>query len=286
MRLRITQLVLFLLLSLPCLGQPYAVTGVRENIYRFTSDRHHGLFWVTESYIVVVDTINKKSATWLKSYLQENFSQPVKYVIYSHNHFDHSYGGHVFDQPGVTFISHQEARQVMEMSRANTRLADLVFTDELALKADGETLRMRYHGANNGKGSLSFHFPEQRVLYVVDWITVGRMPYRDLPGYDITGMILSTQAVLDLDWDLFVGGHANMGSRADVERSLDYLKQLYSAVRDGMIAGTSLEQLKAQISLEPFADFANYKEWLPLNIEGVYRQLQDQNYLPRRDREE
>ena len=87
---------------------------------------------------------------------------------------------------------------------------------------------------------------------------------------------------MSLDWDIFVGGHAEIGDRADVRRYLDYLEALYAAVRDGMIAGKSLEALQNDIRLEKYSDLKNYEEWLPLNIAGVYRMLADQSYMLRR----
>lgn len=176
-------------------------------------------------------------------------------------------------------MSHDYAAEDMEWSKLKTRLPELRFRDDLELKLGGKTLAMKYHGPNNGRGSVSFHFPDQKVLFVVDWIVVGRMPYRDLPGYDIHGMIRSTREALQMDWDLFVGGHAKMGDKDDVRRYLRYRESLYAQVRDGMDDGKSLEQLKSTITLQEFSDLANFDDWRELNIEGVYRTLKDASYM-------
>jgi hypothetical protein len=62
----------------------------------------------------------------------------------------------------------------------------------------------------------------------------------------------------------------------------DYLEALYAAVRDGMIAGTSLETLQDEIRLDECSDLKNYAEWLRLNVAGVYRTLADQSYMLKR----
>lgn len=111
-------------------------------------------------------------------------------------------------------------------SKAATRIPDVTFTHESALHLGGETLRLRFHGPNNGRGAISMLFEEQRVLFVVDWIVVGRMPWKDVKGYDIEGAIDSTVEILALDWDVFVGGHAEIGDRAGVERYRDYVEAL------------------------------------------------------------
>ena len=73
-----------------------------------------------------------------------------------------------------------------------------------------------------------------------------------------------------------------MGNKDDVRRSLSYLEALYAQVRDGMLEGKSLEELKKDVTLEEFSDLANFEDWRALNIEGVYRTLKDASYILRR----
>ena len=106
------------------------------------------------------------------------------------------------------------------------------------------------------------------------------MPYKDLPGYDIHGMIRSTREVLDqAPFELFIGGHADAGGRADVARYLGYLEALYTAVRDGMLDGKTLATLQAEVRLDAYSDLRMYEAWLPLNVAGVYRTLIDMSYF-------
>lgn len=126
-------------------------------------------------------------------------------------------------------------------------------------------------------------FMPANVLFVADWIVLGRMPYKELPGYDIHGMIRSTQQVLnEQPFDVFVGAHADRGTREDVKRYSNYLRALYAKVRDGMLAGKSLDTLQREIRLDEYSDLKMYEEWLPLNIEGVYKTLNEQSYFDRR----
>ena len=285
-RIMTLPVLLFALFLAPlCASQnaDYSIQPVADGLYRVTSGSHHSMYWVTDDGIVVLDTIDREPALWLKDQLAARHDQPVRYVVYSHNHYDHVYGGEVFDSPGTVFIAHEAARDDLVRSKAETRIPELTFTDEFALHLGDQELRLRHHGPNNGLGSVSMHFVDQRVMFVVDWIVIGRMPYQDLPGYDIEGMITSTEEVLALaEWDTLVGGHAAIGDREDVQRYLSYLEALYTAVRDGMLEGKSLEQLQQNIRLDDFSDLANYEQWLPLNIAGVYRTLADQSYMLKR----
>jgi glyoxylase-like metal-dependent hydrolase (beta-lactamase superfamily II) len=261
----------------------YAIEKVKDNVYRFTAGHHHSVFMVTDEGLFLTDPISEAAATHLKAELGKRFDVPIRYLAYSHNHVDHVLGGEVFAGKGVTVVAHRYAAEDLEWTRAPTALPDLTFREALTIELGGSRVELRYHGPNNGRGSVSMRFEPAGVLFVVDWIVLGRMPYRDLPGYDIHGMIRSTREVLaGPPFELLVGGHAEIGTRAEVERSLGYLEALYDAVRDGMLAGRSLKKLQAEIRLPEYADLAMYEEWLPLNVAGVYRTLVDLSYFDRR----
>ena len=266
----------------PALAQDYQIDLVRGNVYRFTAGNYRSVFMTTDTGIVLSDPINKKAATWLKQELTRRFDQPIRYVIYSHNHPDHVYGGEVFDGTGVQFIAHQLARADLVNTKAQTRIPNLVFKDEMVLYLGDSQVRLRYHGRNNGRGSISMLFEPAGVLHVVDWIVLGRMPYKDLQGYDIQGMIDSTKEVLNMDFDVFVGGHAQTGQKEDVQQYLGYLEALYNSVLEGVRAGKDLESLQKDIRLDAYSNLSMYEEWLPLNIQGVYQTLVDESYILKR----
>lgn len=272
----------FLIIFLPAMAiaDDFRIEPVRSNVYRFTAGNYRSVFMVTESGIVVTDPISTEAATWLKAELARRFPQaPIRYVIYSHNHPDHVYGGEAFDGEGVVFIAQELAREDLVHTKAKTRLPNLTFKDQLTLHLGDGEVRLRYHGVNNGRGSISMLFEPAHVLHVVDWIVLGRLPYKDLQGYDIEGMIRSTREVLAMDFDILVGGHAEMGTKDDVRRYLAYLEALYDAVRDGILAGKDLATLQKKIRLDAWSDLAMYSEWLPLNIKGVYDTLVNDSYL-------
>lgn len=264
---------------LPASAQDYRLEQIRGNVYRFSTGHYHSVCMLTDEGIVVTDPINAEAAAWLRQELARRFSQPIRFVIYSHNHPDHVYGGEELDDGKAQFVAHRLAREDLIRTKARTRIPDIVFKDEMVLHLGNSRVRLRYHGPNNGRGSISMLFEPAGVLHVVDWITLGRLPWKDLQGYDINGMVDSTREVLDMDFAVFIGGHGEVGNKQDVGRYLGYLEALYGEVRDGMIAGMDLPTLQRRIRLEEYSDLKMHREWLPLNVEGVYRMLADQSYL-------
>ncbi|MBQ4832025.1 MBL fold metallo-hydrolase [Pseudoalteromonas sp. MMG010] len=255
----------------------YQIEDLGDGLHRFIDDRHRSIFLITPQGAIVTDPLNKAAATWLKKQIKTRFNVPVKYVIYSHNHSDHIYGSEVFKSPHTTFVAHKLAAQDIKNTHMQTVMPSLTFEDELTLSLGDSTVKLNYHGPNDGRGSISILFEKQKTLFVVDWIVIGRMPWQKLWSYDIQGMINSTHAVLKYDFNTFVGGHADIGNKADVARYLSYIEQLYSQVTAGALAGQSLDEIKQHVQLEEFSDLKQYKAWLPLNIEGVYERLMEES---------
>jgi glyoxylase-like metal-dependent hydrolase (beta-lactamase superfamily II) len=75
------------------------ITPIAGEVYRFRNNNHYAVFAVTPAGIIATDPINAEAAQWLKAELQKRFSQPVKYLIYSHDHTDHISGGKYLPTP-------------------------------------------------------------------------------------------------------------------------------------------------------------------------------------------
>lgn len=72
------------------------IRQIKDNLYRSGNGVWHSIFLVTDEGIILADPLNVGHATWLKDELAQQFNVPVKYVIYSHSHWDHVEGAAVF----------------------------------------------------------------------------------------------------------------------------------------------------------------------------------------------
>jgi hypothetical protein len=77
-----------------------------------------------------------------------------------------------------------------------------------------------------------------------------------------------------IDFDILVLGHGPMGTKQDARDHRAYLEELYAAVLKEARAGKTLKEMQQSIKLEKYKDWGQYKQWLPLNIEGMYRNIQ------------
>jgi len=259
-------------------GGDFELTELRDGIWRTRDERHTGLLIDTDEGILLFDTLNLPFAKWLNGQIAERFNKPVKWVVYSHNHADHVSGGQAFEGHNPRYISHSLARESMARMKVDTRLPDETFEQRFDILLGGRKIELRYHGPNDGRGSISLLLPENRVISAIDWLLIGRMPYRDLARYDVDGMIRSLHEIDRLDWDLASPGHADVGDKEGMRIVRRYLE----AVRDGVVAGINDEAaiddlvpaLRADLAAVPeFSNLAQFDNWVELNIRGIHVQI-------------
>ena len=76
-----------------------------------------------------------------------------------------------------------------------------------------------------------------------------------------------------LNFDILAPGHGVLGNKADATHHRRYFEALRDAVSKAMTQGQTLQEMQQSIALDEFKEFGNYKEWLTLNIEGMYNML-------------
>src|SRR5947207_1327290 len=91
------------------------------DVYYARMDDYVSAFMVTNEGIVLVEPIGTEMAAWLKTELTKRFNVPVKYVIYSHSHWDHASGGAVYAET-ARFVGHENLLKNIAMPPANTPL--------------------------------------------------------------------------------------------------------------------------------------------------------------------
>jgi glyoxylase-like metal-dependent hydrolase (beta-lactamase superfamily II) len=94
-------------------GPAREIVNVKGEIYRARNNNYFALFMVTPEGIILADPINSAFATWMKEQFAERFRVPVRYVIYSHSHWDHIEGGAVFADT-ARFVAHENVARNMD----------------------------------------------------------------------------------------------------------------------------------------------------------------------------
>jgi glyoxylase-like metal-dependent hydrolase (beta-lactamase superfamily II) len=94
-------------------GPAREIIHINGDLYRARNGNWYTIFLVTPDGIILGDPIGTEFSSWLKAELDTRFDVPVRYVVYSHSHFDHAQGGHVFADTAA-FVAHENMARNMD----------------------------------------------------------------------------------------------------------------------------------------------------------------------------
>jgi glyoxylase-like metal-dependent hydrolase (beta-lactamase superfamily II) len=249
------------------------ISKIAGEVYRFRNGFHYSVFAVTPAGIIATDPINADAARWLKAELAKRFNQPVKYLVYSHDHVDHISGGEVFADTAVV-IAHDNARAAIVGEKRPTAVPQVTFSDKLNIELGGTRVELAWVGKNHSSNSLVMRFPKEKVAFAVDFIPVNAVAYRDFPDAYIHDWIDGLKQVELMDFDILAPGHGPLGNKDNVRAFRAYLEELRAQVTDLARAGKSLDEVKQTVKMPRYEGWAGYKDEFALNVEGMYRMVQ------------
>lgn len=249
-----------------------AIVKIAGDLYRFQNNFHFSVFYVTPGGVIATDPIDAEAARWLKAEIAKRFNQPIKYLLYSHDHPDHISGGEVFADTALV-VAHENTRRTIIAEKRPTAVPSVTFFDAMTIRLGGKTVELYYVGRNHSDNSIVMRFPAERALFAVDFIPVRTVAFRTLGDSYIPDWFDSLREVEAMDFDILLPGHGPVGKKPDVRAFREYMEDLYGAVLAGVRAGKSLDDLKRTVKLEKYKDWAQYKQFLPLNVEGMYNHV-------------
>lgn len=263
----------------------YSLVPVSDNVIHFrggTGGNHFGTVLVTDEGIVLSDTIDPESATWLRDELKKRYDVPVKYLVYTHGHYDHVGGSGIFKEDGAIIIAHENAEsdlmandaETQWVSKRNIAMPDITFSDKFTIKIGGKNVDLVYLGPGHSESLVAVHYVEDKVAHVVDVANIKQVGYRTL-GKPVKQYIRQLKKARELDFDVIIPGHANIGGPEDLDIYINYLTALVAQVEDAIAAGKSLEQTQKIMKMDKFKTLKRWDDWYLLNVQGVYEQLKE-----------
>lgn len=256
---------------------------VADDIYVFTSELYAqvtaGAIITSEGAILIDTLVFPEEARAIKHFLENRLDCPVRYVINTHYHADHTYGTCFF--PNAQVVAHARCyelldtrgRQGLAIAQQNSSelrdvslvLPHLVFdSGTLSLHLGNKTVELR-HSPGHSPDSIVCLVKEDRVLFAAD--TLMAIPYFVDGSYD--DFVASLHALQNGGFENVVQGHGEVVLRGEVEEviqsDLDYLATIRRHVERALDRGQPPEVLDA-ISIE-----ACGKSRIPLN--GLVQEL-------------
>jgi cyclase len=207
--------------------------------------------------VLLVDTAATRSrAEALRDAVATVTSLPVRTVVNTHHHGDHTYGNCVFT-PGATVVSHDRAREEMAEKGLGMRavwpavdwgdirldLPSVTFSERLTIHLDDLRVKVFHVGPAHTTGDAVVWLPEQRVLFAGDLVLSGCTPFL-LMG-SVRGTREAVATLRGLEPEVVVCGHGPVSGPEVFDTTDSYLDWLATAAQDGMARGrTPLEQAR------------------------------------------
>jgi glyoxylase-like metal-dependent hydrolase (beta-lactamase superfamily II) len=206
-------------------GTEYELQQIKPGVYVVSAGGYNSMFLVTQEGVVVVDAppaIGDK----IFAAVSEVSDRPITHVIYSHAHSDHIGAANLFEN--VTRIAHNETARILNERNDPARPApDQNFTGEMTLQIGDQVLQLLYPGPYHQQGNAFVYLPEHKVLMAVDHVAPGGVPWKHLTVTpDVPALIESIDQALALDFDVFVTGHGQSGTREDILVQQEYVADL------------------------------------------------------------
>ncbi len=247
----------------------YEMLELKPGVFHFRMQEYGSLVVLTPAGVIVVDPNGAERAKALRQALRERTDQPVRWVIYSHAHFDHSRDGAIFKQEGARFLTNQRCVELLSRDLDEQVVApDQTYDLTHRLELGGKTLDLHHYGASDGQCMSIVHLPQDGVLFAVDWHLQGYVnePYR-LNQHDYVGTLNTLRrAHKELRFDTVASSHMPRSSPEQLAEDLAFNEALFAAVSKGLREGQSVEALSKSVQLPQFKHWFRYKENLPAHV--------------------
>jgi cyclase len=269
------------------------VTKVSGNIYMLEGEGGNIAASVGEDGIVIVDDQFAPLADKIQAALKNLgiTDKPVRFVINTHYHGDHTGGNEPFANTGSTVIAQDNVRKRLEsggtagnggsikMERKPAPKAALpivTFDHDVTVHLNGEDIRALHFPAGHTDGDAVIFFPKNNVVHMGDDFVRYGFPFIDVAsGGSVQGMIAAMEKVsAELPPDVkVIPGHGALSNLDDVRAYVNMLKETSAAVQKGIDAHQTLAQMQQAKILEPWSKWSS--DFLDQNkfLETLYNSL-------------
>ena len=271
-------------------------TDLGDNVYMIEGQGGNITVAVAKDGIIMVDGEFAPLHDKIKAAIASISSLPIKYLVNTHFHGDHTGGNEAFAGDGATIVAHENVKKRLAAGTINGltgiktppsvegALPSKTYTAAFKIRLPGRVADLKHIANAHTDGDTYVWFKTANVLSTGDTFTNGRYPNIDFAnGGNIKGMIVATDALLKLAnaRTKIVPGHGPLADRA----ALTEYRSMLMTARDRMTKlvrdGKSEDDV---LAAKPFADLD--AKWAPTELAGrnfvrvVYHSLADKSDAP------
>jgi cyclase len=237
--------------------QPQAIQQVKPGLYMVTGAGGNSTFRVTNEGVILVDGKLPGEANYnaLMTLIKGATDQPVKYLIVTHHHADHTGNNQRFLDAGVKVVATENLNKnlVTYVQDPKPASANVTYPGaEYSIKLGGTTVELHHFGRAHTSGDTVVYFPDLKVVCLSDTVTTGRTdPLIDYAGggsaTDWTNVLAG---VLKLDFDAAIPGNGDVLTKADVQAYKAKFDTMIAKAKELVAKGVPKDQLLAQLKTD------------------------------------
>jgi phosphoglycerate dehydrogenase-like enzyme/glyoxylase-like metal-dependent hydrolase (beta-lactamase superfamily II) len=247
--------------------------------------------WIVfQDYVVVVDANFPKEAGDIIAAIKKTTDKPIRYVLDTHHHGDHSYGNAVWaEKAGASIVAQTSCARLLridgprefaeagkgpmgreDVAKSKLKVPNLIFDDKLVLDDGTQRVEFLFLGHAHTAGDAMAWLPKHKILCTGDACVNGA--YNFMGHSDSASWIRTLERMQQLDVKMVCPGHGPVASRNLLETQKRYFIELRAQVRQGIEAKKTVEDIIKSI------DMPWYKEWTGTtpagdNVRHVYNEL-------------
>ena len=253
---------------------PMKIEMIKPDVYFITGGGGNSTLRVTKDGAILVDTklMTDKDYNDLTALIDSVSKKPVKVVVVTHHHADHSGNDEKFIAAGAKVIGQQNMPTIFE--HYTTTLAPhtpaaptTLYKDKYDVKLGGAEARLYHFAPGHTGADTVVYFPKDKVIAMGDLLVESPT----VPNYDagngqgsILGFDKALGDALALKWDVAIPGHGEKPmTRDEVVEYKKKIDQLISRIRDAINAGVPKDKLIASIKTDDLGFKLGGQFWAP-----------------------
>ncbi|MGZ3402761.1 MAG: MBL fold metallo-hydrolase [Phenylobacterium sp.] len=259
---------------------PLVVKPVKPGLFMIVGAGGNTTVRVTDDGLVLVDSKNPGQAIYDEIVADAHTinPKPIKYLIDTHIHADHTGNNGRFEAAGVKVVGQQniptELAKFVPPANNPTLQApaapNVTYDKTYEIKLGGKTVKLNHFANGHTNGDTVVYFPDLKVVSMGDEL-VAITPNCDYGGGgSIGGWLSSLDQTLKLDWDMAIPGHGdNPLTKADMKAFRDKWALFLDRAKVAVKAGATKDKLVASIKTDDLWTF-NSNAWTGARLDGLY----------------
>ena len=236
----------------PVAPRPATSQKVKDNLYMISGEGGNVAALITDEGILLVDDMYDRNYAAVMGQVKALSDKPIRYVLNTHQHDDHSGSNAQMLAASVEVIAHKNARINM-IALKQPGAPRITFTDEMQVHLGGKEIRTRHYGRGHTGGDAVIFFPDLKVIHTGDlFLTRPTQPYIDYAnGGSAIEWTKALDEVLKLDFDTIIPGHGPLSDRAGLLKWQTDFRAMRSRIGDMVRQGKSKDEI-SQALLKDF----------------------------------